>query len=596
MKVQLVLLALAFFASCYFAERTILSTQNEYFNTNNWDLVGLASEEELVTVRLFLYQHNLERLNAEFERRTNPTSPMWRKWLSSKQIQKIVSPPKEKVEIVTNWIAQYPEAQIENHGDCIVIEAPVKTINQMFDTTLYTFAHKETGHNVARHLNEYSLPAEVSEQVQFVLGINGFPFVGNSFAHKHENQFDDETYKVVPYVIDQIYNIDFSLASKMTHQSTVGVAEFEDNRAFNDSDLAYFQSQNLLPSNPVPQSQIIGPFNPKLPNLESTLDIQYAGGVSYNTSNWYYTVRGWMLEFADILNSATSYPLSISMSWGWTEDNQCEITKCTSSSEYVSRVNVEFQKVGLRGITLLASSGDQGAPGDGNPDCFHQNEPITAIFPGASPYVLSIGATMLVTPYSGVTKRNDQPVPPICETQTCADPSQLLEVACSYPDALITSGGGFSVYSARPSWQDSVVTNYLNTATGLPTPYFNASNRGFPDVSALGHNYLIRIDQDWEIVDGTSCSAPVWAALVGMLNQYELDAGRPSLGFINPLIYQAYASNPSIFFDIVNGNNLCSESACCTYGYPTSAGWDAVTGLGTPNFALLLQYVQSLSS
>jgi subtilase family serine protease len=52
------------------------------------------------------------------------------------------------------------------------------------------------------------------------------------------------------------------------------------------------------------------------------------------------------------------------MSWGWPEPNQCgtvlNCTKGETSYQYVERTNVEFQKVGLRGITLLAASGDQG--------------------------------------------------------------------------------------------------------------------------------------------------------------------------------------------------------------------------------------------
>merc|ERR1711862_806571 len=106
---------------------------------------------------------------------------------------------------------------------------------------------------------------------------------------------------------------------------------------------------------------------------------------------------------------------------------------------------------------------------------------------------------------------------------------------------------------------------------------------GFPDVSALGHNYLVFIDNDWELVDGTSCSSPVWAGLIALHGDYELKNGRPTLGFINPLIYQSYSSNPGTFNDIVNGGNRCTESACCE------------SGLGTPNFDVLYNYTSGLS-
>ena len=103
---------------------------------------------------------------------------------------------------------------------------------------------------------------------------------------------------------------------------------------------------------------------------------------------------------------------------------------------------------------------------------------------------------MLVPPSSD-TKAADADAPPICSDYDCADPTWP-EQACTIPEALITSGGGFSDYSDRAStasWQDKVVSNYLSDATvqsSLPdASSFNSTNRGFPDISAVGHNYMI---------------------------------------------------------------------------------------------------------
>ena len=58
--------------------------------------------------------------------------------------------------------------------------------------------------------------------------------------------------------------------------------------------------------------------------------------------------------------------------------------------------------------------------------------------------------------------------------------------------AYIIKGGGFSVYTPLPSWQAKQVTAYLNSKVPLPpSSYYNCSNRAYPDVSALGHNYII---------------------------------------------------------------------------------------------------------
>jgi subtilase family serine protease len=74
----------------------------------------------------------------------------------------------------------------------------------------------------------------------------------------------------------------------------------------------------------------------------------------------------WMLSFSQAVFAKPVAPTVISMSWGWPEDGQCEqgIGSCTDAQDYVTRTNTEFAKVTARGITLVAASGDQGAPGD----------------------------------------------------------------------------------------------------------------------------------------------------------------------------------------------------------------------------------------
>ncbi len=106
------------------------------------------------------------------------------------------------------------------------------------------------------------------------------------------------------------------------------------------------------------------------------------------------------------------------MSWGWPEIMQCGMTACVNSSmgsslQYVHRVNNEYIKIGLKGITLLAASGDFGAGGDGDIGCANI---LTTIFPGASPWVTSVGGTMLIPPSQAVHERRQskQQQPPIC--------------------------------------------------------------------------------------------------------------------------------------------------------------------------------------
>lgn len=80
------------------------------------------------------------------------------------------------------------------------------------------------------------------------------------------------------------------------------------------------------------------------------------------------------------------------------------------------------------------------------------------------------------------------------------------------------------------------------------------------------------------MVGGTRAVAPLWAGLIALLNQR---LGRP-VGYLNPLLYgQSVAGT---FHDITAGGNAVDG----TPGYPARAGWDACTGLGTPDGQALL--------
>jgi tripeptidyl-peptidase-1 len=144
-----------------------------------------------------------------------------------------------------------------------------------------------------------------------------------------------------------------------------------------------------------------------------------------------------------------------------------------------------------------------------------------------------------------------------------------------------SSSGGFSNVFPIPDWQASAVAGYLSTLGNTNAGLFNASGRGFPDVAAYGRNAQIISGGEQIPVDGTSVSSPVFAAVIALVNAELLALGKPVLGFLNPWLY----ANPGALNDIATGNNL----GCGTNGFPAVAGWDPVTGLGTPNFSSLIK-------
>ena len=129
----------------------------------------------------------------------------------------------------------------------------------------------------------------------------------------------------------------------------------------------------------------------------------------------------------------------------------------------------------------------------------------------------------------------------------------------------------------------------MNTSKLPDAKHFNPKKRAFPDLAAMSDNFWIIINRLLMNVAGTSAATPTVAGIFSLLNDARLSAGKPVLGFLNPFIYRSRDA----FNDIVTGSN---NEACWIddlEGYNVAAGWDPVTGLGTPDFSKLLDIVLS---
>ncbi|KAJ7134092.1 peptidase S8/S53 domain-containing protein [Mycena crocata] len=199
-------------------------------------------------------------------------------------------------------------------------------------------------------------------------------------------------------------------------------------------------------------------------------------------------------------------------------------------------------QLGALGTSLIFSSGDGGVSGSQSQSCTN----FIPTLPSDCPFVTSVGST------GGIT-----------------------EVGSSF------SSGGFSNYFAIPSYQAADVATYLAAIGTTNSGKFNRTGRAFPDVAAQGESFEIAWDAQFGLVDGTSCSAPTFASVISLLNDQLVAAGKAPLGFLNPFLYSA--TGRAAFHDVTSGTN----PGCNTNGFAARAGWDPITGLGTPNFALL---------
>ena len=175
--------------------------------------------------------------------------------------------------------------------------------------------------------------------------------------------------------------------------------------------------------------------------------------------------------------------------------------------------------------------------------------------PGSSPWITSVSATFVAQSNETINWKT-----PLCKQNDCVSGTD--EYPANYNFTSWTTGGGFAEYNVRPSWQKDAVNDYLTNGVSLPSR-FSRNGRGYPDISAIGHNCPVISQGMLQDIDGTSCSSPLWAGMVALLNQRELGKGKGPLGFMNPLLYKMHQEDPSLFNDVTIGNNFCTEYNCC---------------------------------
>jgi kumamolisin len=193
------------------------------------------------------------------------------------------------------------------------------------------------------------------------------------------------------------------------------------------------------------------------------------------------------------------------------------------------------------GITVCIAAGDGGSSDGVSGGGDHVD------FPASSPHVLACGGTSLK-----------------------ANQSQIASESVWNDGANGgATGGGISSFFALPAWQSGL--SALTTAGASVA----LTMRGVPDVAGDADpetGYAVRVDGADTVIGGTSAVAPLWAALLARVNA---STGK-SAGFVNPLLYP----DTQACRDVTQGNNG---------DYAAKAGWDACTGLGSPNGGVLAQ-------
>ena len=379
-----------------------------------------------------LKHNNIDILENTLINISDPDHMSYGKYLTIDEINTMISINYMDHINLNNWLTKNNITILKNYTDGLKCSGSIFSINEAFDIN-YTLGLDLINYYIPRfgykNTKDYSIPIELNNTILFIEGLVEKDYRTRIIYSKNINDNADSGY-CGKEVIDRIYSV--SNLNNITNSSLCSV-EYQSNGGYSDDDLLAAEALNKVNNNTV--NHIVG--GNVGTDTESQLDIQMMGINVPGSDIWFWDGEYWLYSLAVDMANTKTVPDVVSMSWGWAEDQQCTIAQCntTTSQQYMDRVNTEYIKLGLRGVTITTASGDAGAPGRTNEDCDIKRN-ITAIFPGSSPWITSVGATFITNNSNTVNWTT-----PLCINNTCA--TGLDQYVTNFNDTGWTAGGGF---------------------------------------------------------------------------------------------------------------------------------------------------------
>ena len=547
-------------------------------------------------------QADMDRLLSEQQDRS---SPSYHKWLTPEQYASRFGMTQNDLAKVTSWLQSQGLSVdgVSRSRTEISFSGSVGQVEYALKTELHNYSINGEQHFA--NAMDVAFPAAFSAQVLGVRGLNNFhpkprytrpaPRFTSSISGNHF---------LMPGDFAKIYDVPSALDGTGQTIAVVGQTDIS------NSDIDAFRSAAGLSVNDptvklVPNSGTL--VHSTGDETEADLDLEWAGGIAPNANIIYYTVgNSSNSNVFDSLNYAVQQNAAhvISISYG-----NCE----AKLGSFILTLRQWAQQANAQGQTISGPSGDDGAA-DCDSNVTSATHGLAVDIPAAIPEVTGVGGTeftgdMTQCPGSppscpGGVAPADSPYWNGSSSPT-SGPSALTYIPeKTWNDAVSSQGfsaggGGASKMFGKPSWQ---------TGTGVPAD----GKRDVPDIAlngSNGHDPVLICSQDFftganppvtsctngfrasnqslSAIGGTSVGAPSFAGILALMNQA---TGSNGLGNVNPMLYQL-AGTSGVFHVIASGTNNvpCTAgttncpSGTTSIGFSAGAGYDQVTGLGSPD-------------
>ncbi|SFE32578.1 kumamolisin [Bacillus sp. OV194] len=511
--------------------------------------LGPADPNDTLSLTLFVRRSSTQSALKTIVKEMEVRHPNERNYLNHEEFSNTHSAYPEDLKKIEEFADRYglEVSEVNAAAGTIVLSGTIATVNKAFKVELGTYEHPEFTYR--GRTGYVHIPENLKDIVQAVLGLDNRPQTKPHFRIRRENIETAKQRKTgssfTPPQVAKLYNFPTDINCK---DQCIGIIEL--GGGYRNTDLKEYFTRLGVPVPHITNVSIKGAKNkptgrPDGPDGEVVLDIEVAAAVAPGVKIAMYfapnTDAGFLKAITTAIHDTNNKPSVISISWGASESEW--------TNQAIEAMNQVFHDAAALGVTICCASGDNGSSDGVNDGLAHVD------FPASSPYVLACGGTRLDGAGQTIQK----------------------EVVWNEGEHGATGGGVSDVFDL-PDWQaNAQVPASVNPGGRI--------GRGVPDVAGNADpatGYEVQADGQQFVVGGTSAVAPLWAGLIAMINQ-KLEH---PLGFANPFLYPLPVQDQPLH-DITEGNNI---------GYESHAGWDACTGLGSPDGTKLLNVLASLSN